>query len=326
MRRRSLKNLTLFLPVTAAFLLLVLHADAASAAAKAGLEVCLRSVIPSLFPFLILTNLLLRLELPDILTDIPGRLFERVFHIRRSAFPALLAGLMGGFPVGAEAAAACCRLGKCSPEEAGRLAVFSDNCSPGFLFGLVGSILSGGNRQAFLLLVLQWAVSLGMGVILGIGHQPSEGASGPEAASPDPVFGKITASFLGGGRSVLLICAYVVFFRVLSAFLPENALLRGMFELTGGILLLSGPRAAAVAAFLIGWGGLSAAFQVFSSLEGSEVSVVRYIPLRLLHGGMMAVCVLLLPYSAAFPVLFAALLFTAAFFVKRGRKKAVSEL
>ncbi len=326
MRARSLKKLMLFLPVTAAFVLLILHGDIVSEAAKTSLKACFRSVIPSLFPFLVLTNLLLRLELPEGPANYLGRAFERVFHIRRSAFPALLAGLIGGYPVGAEAAAECCRLKKCSAEEAGRLLLFSNNCGPGFLFGLVGSMLPGGNRQALLLLLLQWMVSLGMGVILGLGHQPSKGECSADDSSSEPVYKKITGSVKNGARSVLLICAYIVFFQVFSAFLPKNALLRGLIELTGGVLLLSGPQVTAVAAFLIGWGGLSVAFQVFSALEGSTVSAARYLPIRLLHAAVMAACVFLCQFGAVYPLLFGAGLFAAAFFVKTGGKKVFSKV
>lgn len=326
MRRRFMKEPVLFLPIAAALLMLILDGETASAAAKAGLDSCLRSVIPSLFPFLILTNLILRLELPRCFTDFPGRLFERVFHIRRSAFPAFLAGLAGGYPLGAEAAAECCRRKMCSPEEAVRLAVFADNCSPGFLFSLVGSILPGGNRQALKLLLLQWTVSAGLGVILGLGHEPSEYVSPEARVSGDSVFTKITASVKAGGRSVLTICAYVIFFQVLSAFLPEDALLRGIMELTGGVLLLSGPQSGAVAAFLIGWGGLSAAFQVFSALDGCTAPPLRYFPLRMVHGLLMAVCVLLGQYGPVYPLVFAALAFAAAFFAKRCRNRRLSAL
>ena len=136
----------------------------------------------------------------------------------------------------------------------------------------------------------------------------------------------ITGSVKNGARSVLQICAYVVFFQVFSAFLPKDALLRGLIELTGGVLLLSGTHSMVVAAFLIGWGGISVAFQVFSALEGSTVSAARYLSTKLLHGGIMAVCVFLFRFGAFYPLLFGAVLFAVAFFVKTGGKKVFSKV
>ncbi len=324
MRRASFMRVILFLPVAAAFVLLILRGNTASAAARTGVETCIHSVIPSLLPFMVLTNLLLRLKLPERLLVFPGLLFERLFSIRRTALRAFLAGFVGGYPLGAAAAAECCRLGQCSREEAERLAIFADNCSPGFLFALAGGALPGGLHHALLLLILQWAVSLWLGVILSRGHSPSVSPSA--AAKPQRVslFGKFTASVLSGGRSCLCVCAYVVFFSVFSPFLPEHALLRGSFELTGGILLLHGEKwSPVIAAFLTGFGGLSVACQVFSALEGSGVSAARYLPLRLLHGLLMALGMTVLMLGIPYLLAFAASLLVTSILVKRTGNRSV---
>ena len=319
MRLEKLRKVFLYLPAPAAFILLLLKADVAAEAARAGLDLCMRSVIPSLFPALVLTNLLIRTGLPPRLLNAPGSVFERLFHIRKGALTAYLTGLVGGYPLGAAAAAECCRLGDCSEEEAGRLLVFANNCSPAFLFGMVGSRGADGWRHALLLLIIQWSLSLWLGVFLGVGCSASQAASSQQnkAASSFPV--KFTSSVRNGGRSILLICAYVVFFSVFTAFLPEHPLLRGFFELTGGLMLTeAGESGLVVSAFLLGWGGLSVLCQVYSCLEGSGIPAGKYLPYRILLGLLMAVSVLLYRIGSAYLLLMGAGL-TAAIFVKRSR-------
>ncbi len=317
MRWKTAKETILLLPAAAAFALLIFRGETAASAAQTGLQTCLRSVIPSLFPFLVLTNLLLRLDIPGFLLGPLGRGFEALFRIRRTALPALFAGLIGGYPLGAEAAAESCSLGLCTKEEAGRLMIFANNCSPAFLFGLVGGMLPGGGRQAVFLLLLQWFVSLCLGILLGLGWRPSKAAAAPGAVSERSFFELFTSSVRGGGRSVLVICAYVVFFSVFSAFLPESPLLRGTLEMTGGILLLKGDSFALItAAFLTGWGGLSVACQVFSALEGSGITAWRYLPLRLLHGLLMALGALAMQFGIFYLLLFVTLMLSTVIFVK----------
>ena len=317
-----LRKLLHSLPVSAAFALLILAPDKAASAASAGIDTCLRSVIPALFPILTVTNALLRLGPPAGLLRVLGVPFERLFRIRRSALPVLLLGFLGGFPLGAASAAACCRRGDCDSREAERLMVFANNCSPGFLLGLVSGHVPGGRRTALLLLLVQWAVSLYLGWILGLGHRLPRGEDRPDAGpSPSPAE-LLTSSVREGGRTVLLICAYVIFFSVLAAFLPAQPLLRGALELTGGVLLLQGNGlwTTVTAAFLLGFGGLAAACQSVAAVEGSGLRTGGYLPLRLLHGLLSALCTACLLAGPAWfplPLLAAAGL---GFIAKRGRK------
>lgn len=324
MRSRTAGGLLLYLPALAAFCLLTLLPLPAAAAAAAGLEACFHSVIPALFPFLVLSAAVLRLGVPNRLEKALGTPFERLFRIRRSALPVLLLGLAGGCPVGAAAAADCFRRGGCSREEAERLMIFSNNCSPGFLLGLVGGQVLENRRAALFLLLLQWAVSIYLGWLLGLGKKPSEGKGDPDGHSPPSPAELLTGAIRDGGRTCLLICAYVVFFSVLSAFLPAQALLRGLVELTGGLLLLRGDALPELikAAFLLGFGGLAVACQVTAAARDGALRSGRYLPLRLLHGLCMALCTwcfLAGPIWIPIPFLLGA---AAPFFVKRSGKRA----
>ena len=308
----------------AAYLLMSLYPRMASEAALAATEVCLRTVIPALFPFLVLTRLLLALPLPDAVLRLPGLLFERCFHIRRTAFPAFLLGLVGGYPVGAETAAAAFRRGDCSAEEASRLLVFSNNCSPGFLFGAAAAILPRGSHDALLLLCLQWSVSVWLGVLLGMGKASSHPSDAAEKEKPPPVSRLITTSVLSGGRSVLIVSAYVILFNAVSAFLPPIPLLRGMLEMTGGLISLKGGDPLLPCAFLVGWGGLAVACQVFSAVSETGIPTGRYLPLRFLHGGCMLMAAWSIQRGSFYLLIPPTVGAVSAFVMKRCRKTLIS--
>ena len=107
------------------------------------------------------------------------------------------------------------------------------------------------------------------------------------------------------GTTALQVCMFVVAFSVLSAFLlcllPEGlppevrALLVGMLELSNGVLLLGGCRAAfPIAAFLLGFSGLSVCAQAQSLLAPAGLGLGQYLPAKLLHGALSALLALLL--------------------------------
>ena len=135
--RVRLRSVLSMLPVLAAVILLALYPARASAAACEGVKQSLTQVFPALFPFFVLTKLLLsrsgRGKPPRLLS----RFSERLFAVPSAALPVFLLSLVSGCPVGAASAAELYRRGGCSKDEAERLAVFCSNCGPAFLLGVV---------------------------------------------------------------------------------------------------------------------------------------------------------------------------------------------
>ena len=94
------------------FLLLILDSQTAFQGATRGIELCLRTVIPSLVPFFILSILLTE--------SLAGRTMPilrpigRLLRIPSGSEGILLIGLLGGYPSGAQSAAQSCRSGRMS--------------------------------------------------------------------------------------------------------------------------------------------------------------------------------------------------------------------
>ena len=80
--------------------LLILDSKTALAGAQSGVELCIRTVIPSLFPFFLFSILLT--------TSLMGRRIRilrplcRLCRIPEGAESILIAGCLGGYPVGAQ--------------------------------------------------------------------------------------------------------------------------------------------------------------------------------------------------------------------------------
>ncbi len=293
-----------------------------SAYAQEGLELCLGSVIPSLLPFFVLTALFQERAVPQRLGRVLTPVFRRFFRLGGAGGSVLLLGLVSGYPVGAAAASALYRSGGCGKEEAQRLLIAANNCGPAFLLGILGGRVFGRSEPAFLLLAIQLAVTLWLALLLGAlpGPPPLEREAEAVPASLTAAF---SSAVLRAGSSVLAVCAYVILFSVPVRFLPENPLLRGLLELTGGLSAMVGfsPENAAVAAFLLGWGGLSVHAQVLRYAREAGLSTVPYLGGRLLHGlisALAAWCCFTRPLLLI-PLCLAAA--GAAVFVKRGGKR-----
>lgn len=278
------------LPVAAAFALLLCRPEAAAEGAGAGLALCAGIVVPSLLPFLILSGLASALGLPALLAKLLSPVLERLRIPPVCAAPLLL-GLLGGYPVGAAALAGLVRGGMLDPEEAERALPWCNNTGPGFIVGFVGAGVFGSVRAGLVLYLCHLLAAL---ILAFCG-----GKRRAEAAVSQPFSGGLSLAqalpecVRSAAMNMVCICAYVVFFSVLSSLLRAvglrfSPLVSGILELSQGVSALrdspANPCSAAVCAFLIGFGGLSVHCQTLSAVSGAQIKCVRHFAGRIVHG------------------------------------------
>ena len=97
---------------------LLLCSQAALESARAGLALCAQMIVPSLLPFFILSSLLQQLGLPGILGRWLSPVTQKLFGIGGAGASALLLGVTGGYPLGADAVARLRRSGALTREQA----------------------------------------------------------------------------------------------------------------------------------------------------------------------------------------------------------------
>ncbi|MBR3704410.1 MAG: sporulation protein [Oscillospiraceae bacterium] len=252
-----------FFPILALLLfaaLLLLHPDEAGAAVRDGLALCAATVIPSLFPFFVLSALLLRLGVDSVLRPVFAPLMGPLFRMRGECAAPLLAGFLGGYPTGARSAAQLYEQGVLTRTEAERLLGFCNNCGVGFLVGFVGAGIFSSVRLGIALFVIHILSALLSGFVLCCIAPHADLPRLPENLPAQSVSlgTAFTASVSGAVTSTLTVCAYVVFFRAVTALAALPGLLSGAVEMVGAITSLQVDVAGFVAAAgITAWGGVS---------------------------------------------------------------------
>lgn len=302
---------------------LIYYSDTSAAAAKEGLELCFNVIIPSLFPFFVMSSLVVELGFAEKL----GRLFEPImrplFNVSGVCAAAFVLGFIGGYPVGAKTAITLYKNGSIGKAEAERLLSFCNNSGPAFIFGVVGAGIFSSSLVGLILYCAHMLASVIVGVLFrGWGKKGAKKSPVKKvrvaAVSYSTAF---TQSVTGSFSSMLNICAFVVLFTVIIKLLFAagiiswlagvletllapigidqiwcERLLTGIIELTSGVWSLQSAAmrlgsAMAMAAFMLGWAGLSIHCQVLSFVSGSGLSVKSYIIGKLLHGVFSAVLI-----------------------------------
>ena len=321
MRRRLRSLFVLLAPLCGAALLLRCSREAAEAA-REGIALCLEAVIPSLFPFLVFSTLALRLGLAQKLGKILEKPAGRLLHLSGSGAVVLAVGLVGGFPVGARAAAQLHSESGIAKEEAERLLGFCSNCGPAFLFGYAAAVL-GSPSAGLWLFTAQLCAALTAALLLRPPRPLSIPGKGENVSSVS-FSSALAESIVRSGRAVLEVSAFVLFFRVVGGVLAacgiREALLgqlarlgirrgAGIAILQGTLEISQGVDAAAqagaqlwqrmlLAGAAVGWSGVSVHFQVLSAAEGVGLRLRYYWIGKLLGTGLVAAISALL--AAAF--------------------------
>ena len=233
--------------------------EAAAAEARAGLMLCLQTVIPSLFPFFVVVSMLLQLGVVNRLQRLFIPFMSPLFHLRGAAAAPLIAGLVGGYPSGARTAAELYEEGLLSKEEAEVSLGFVNNCGPAFFLSYIGAGLLESERLGLWLYLIHVCSALVTGMLLCRLAKLRPGAAilTPRLGAPKSFAQVFTAAVITSFSSVLNVCAFVVLFRAVSGVLPAGPGL-GFFELISGAAMLEpGFSGFLLAAALTGWGGLS---------------------------------------------------------------------
>ncbi len=317
--KQRFRDLILGVALLLATLGLMFFPQESMAAAKDGLALCYNVIIPSLFPFFVLSSLVVELGLAGYLGRALEGIMRPLFNVSGACASAFALGFIGGYPVGAKTAISLYENGMCTKTEAERLLSFCNNSGPAFILGVVGAGIFSSSRIGVLLYLAHAAASICIGLLFRFYKAGGRGTGRRTNSRPRFEAKHFAAAFTGSVKSsffsTLNICAFVIFFTVvirllfLSGVLPGIAqllglllsplgvtetwaerLLTGALEISSGVWTLSGEGALAgrlsAAAFMLGWAGLSVHCQVLSFIGDSGLSVRTYITGKLLHGGL----------------------------------------
>lgn len=315
--RRKLYELPGLLAILGCALALVMHPKEAVGAASESLQLCINVIIPSLFPFFVISSVVVELGIAGRIGRLAEPVMRRLFNVSGGCAASFVLGFIGGYPVGARTAIELYNRGECSRREAERMLSFCNNSGPAFILGVVGAGVFEDGRVGLLLYLIHGLASVITGICFRRWRGGGDGTRAPGIREEKRHPGFIAAfvsSVKSAFASALNICGFVIFFAVLIKILvisgalsaaaegvavllaplgidgaAAQRLLTGMIELTSGVWSLSGAAeelsaGAAMAAFMLGWAGLSVHCQTLSFLCDSGLSARTYLSGKLLHG------------------------------------------
>ena len=293
-------------------------------AVRNGLTLWATSVVPSLFPFFVATELLMRTNIVNFLGRFFNRFMRPFFNVDGKGSFGFIMGLISGYPMGAKIACDFRKNNVCSKVECERLLSFTNNSGPLFIIGTVGISMFGNSTIGLLLFVTHILACLSVGFVFRFWKASYESCDRYNGSNNSYDESVVTFSSLGEVMSesisnsihtVLIIGGFVVIFSCVISILNASGLLAslslilspvfktcnldvsfispfvtGLLEITNGINQICGIRVKNISvniiftAFLLGFGGISVLLQVWSIISKSDLSIKPYVYGKLLHG------------------------------------------
>lgn len=272
---KNRKSLWTSLIASAGLIILILDARTALTGAKEGISLCINTVIPSLFPFFVLSSIVNTAFMGKEIKIL--RPIGKLCGIPNGGESLLLLGLIGGYPVGAQGIEQAYVNGYISNESAKRMLGFCNNAGPAFIFGMLSGLFE--NKVALWIL---WGIHIFSALITGI-LLPNK--TNTNCKLPEQKNITLSESVRIGIKTMAQVCAWVVLFRVILAFCSRwflwilaneiQVIFFGLLELSNGSIALydvanSGLRFILCACFL-SFGGLCVAMQTISVTRKSAV-------------------------------------------------------
>jgi len=266
------------------------------------------NIFPSLFPFFLLSELLIQYGFVEFLGELLKPVMNRIFRISNQAAFIFVMSIISGFPSNAKYTKALLEEHKINEKEATKILTFTHFSNPLFILGTVSITFLGNREVGFLILFCHYITNLILGLLF-CNYYPS-----PKTDCRVSIRKAITNMTLARQKkkvsfpliltnalnhtiqTLLFILGVTTTFLIITTLINQHitlstfhqSILNGFFEMTQGlkyVSLLNIPLKikGILTVMILSFGGLSVHMQLIGILSKSKIRYFPYFTARVLH-------------------------------------------
>lgn len=274
-----------------------------------GIFLCLQVLIPSLFPFMLLSGFVTK---SGIITRIPNcitKAFSSIFGISPYGVAVISLSLIGGYPVGAVAIKALHKENLLDDKDCEKLIMFCVSAGPGFLVTYIGAAMTRNLKLGYILLSSQIFSVVITGIIarFTINTDSRKTTQCKVSKAPIRVREALVYCVDNAIRAATQMCVLVMIFSgICEIFItliesnPSLIWITALLEISNGIKFMAESYPTPLMAFVCGFGGICVHFQIFTQLSSVKFSKCNFYIFRILQGLICAGITFLL--TKLFPI------------------------
>ncbi len=265
------------------------------------------NLIPSLFPFFMVSELLINYGFIELMGESLKGFMTKVFHLPGEASFVLIGSLISGFPSSSKYINELLINNQINEKQASYLLKFNHFSNPLFVIGTVGTLLLNNKEIGILILIVHILTNF----IIAFIYRPKKENLIDEKSSFKKGISKmykkianstsfsevLSTSIFKTFKTLLLLLGIITTFLIVNALLIRifnlssysSGIISGLIEMSGGVknialLDLDMPIKASIITFFISFGGFSVHMQVMSILADTNIKYFPYFIARIIHG------------------------------------------
>lgn len=286
---------------------MMVYPGAAFRGASSGLLLWFHNVLPNLLPFIIISNLIVRLNITRQISKLFYPIFGKLFGISAEGCYPIIFGFLSGIPMGAKSTADMVIEKKIPQKEGQFLVAMCNNASPMFIIGYIAITQLKLPHIKYTLFAIIYGSAIIAALLFRymsnkfIKTQSITATYKTVATNPVKLtstrfsFELLDSSIMNGFEIVTKIGGYIILFSILAQIIKEigpnsgiiKAFLMGTLEITTGIsqicsIDMSIQIKIVLVAVLTSFGGFSGIAQTKSVLQNSRLSIQSYVLVKLI--------------------------------------------
>lgn len=306
------KNYVICFLITIFIIIFTINLKTSIEAAISGTKLVITAILPTIFPFSVICNLLICYDGITLYSKILGPLICKPLGLsRNSSFP-IVASFICGYPLGAKYSSDIYNLGYIHKDEYERLLNIASNAGPIFILGSVSVAMLNNIRFGYILLIANYLSVLIIGLITKKQSKNLNNQVINNSTFKANNFGiNLKTSIEGAINTTLNVGAFVIIFSVIISIIKSTTsisaaltflenyfklpsgimytILLGSIEFTNGCKLISDINLSislklSLISFILCFSSLSVIAQVSSIVSKDTPNFKKYILLKLLQG------------------------------------------
>ena len=252
-----------------------------------ALNMWVNNLIPSLFPFFIISDILINYNITNYIPKIIKDLCKRLFNINDNMLAIFLLSMISGFPSNARNTRTLYDNSLIGIDEANHILIFTHFANPIFILTTVGVFFLHNEKLGIIILIIHYLSNFILGICFRGTKKYKDIYSNDDSIKN---FGNIFVNSIKRAiDTTLTICGVIVVFLMVSSIIINTfnfneynrMIIKGIFEITIGIeelgkLGICNRYKAVIASMILAFGGISVHVQVLSQIAETKIKYIYF--------------------------------------------------
>ena len=253
-----------------------------------SLDIWITSVLPALFPFFVISDILISYDVIRYIPKVIKNLFKKLFNVSDNGLVVIILSMLSGFPSNARNIKNMYNSNKISKKEGEHLLYFTHFSNPMFILGTLVSIFSKKKELGLIIFISHYLPNIIIGILLRKLNTNKLDTNYNNDINNN--FGLVlTKSIRKSLDSVFNILGTLTVFLIISSLLINvfnfnngiSLLIKSILELTSGLkelsnFNLSNSYLVIASSCILSFGGLSVHMQVINELSDTDISYSNF--------------------------------------------------